>query len=125
MTTTGSAAFTTTHRVIDGIHRNTTHTWAASEPAAATCLAEALALMLVIADFTDGGAAAGIKIANFAGRHLHRGTVAINGNQLCRLTGGTGDLRAAARFVRPSATGWREAHPHDVTITREAPNYHL
>jgi len=28
-----------------------------------------------------------------------------------------------ARFVRISAAGLRESHPHDVTITKEAPNY--
>ncbi len=32
-------------------------------------------------------------------------------------------LRATARFVRITAGGLRESHPHDVTITREAPNY--
>ncbi len=35
------------------------------------------------------------------------------------------ELRARARFVRQSSTGLRESHPHDVVITREAPNYHL
>lgn len=33
------------------------------------------------------------------------------------------DLRANARFVRVSGAGMRESHPHDVTITKEAPNY--
>lgn len=33
------------------------------------------------------------------------------------------ELRADARFVRITAGGLRESHPHDVTITREAPNY--
>ncbi|MDE2981273.1 MAG: IMP dehydrogenase [Gemmatimonadota bacterium] len=33
------------------------------------------------------------------------------------------ELRAEARFVRITAGGLRESHPHDVTITREAPNY--
>ena len=28
-----------------------------------------------------------------------------------------------ARFVRITAAGLRESHPHDVTITAEAPNY--
>jgi IMP dehydrogenase len=28
-----------------------------------------------------------------------------------------------ARFVRISGAGLRESHPHDVTITKEAPNY--
>lgn len=32
-------------------------------------------------------------------------------------------LRAGARFVRVTSGGLRESHPHDVTITREAPNY--
>jgi IMP dehydrogenase len=32
-------------------------------------------------------------------------------------------LRNNARFVRVSGAGVRESHPHDVTITKEAPNY--
>lgn len=32
-------------------------------------------------------------------------------------------LRTQSRFVRITAAGLRESHPHDVTITREAPNY--
>lgn len=35
------------------------------------------------------------------------------------------DLRVGSRFVRVTTGGLRESHPHDVTITREAPNYHL
>jgi len=34
-----------------------------------------------------------------------------------------GDLRTRARFVKVSAAGMRESHPHDVTVTKEAPNY--
>jgi IMP dehydrogenase len=33
------------------------------------------------------------------------------------------ELREKATFVRISAAGLRESHPHDVTITRESPNY--
>jgi IMP dehydrogenase len=33
------------------------------------------------------------------------------------------ELQQKARFVRISAAGIRESHVHDVTITREAPNY--
>jgi len=33
------------------------------------------------------------------------------------------DLRHQARFVRISSAGLIESHPHDVTITKEAPNY--
>jgi IMP dehydrogenase len=28
-----------------------------------------------------------------------------------------------ARFVRVTAAGQAESHPHDVTITKESPNY--
>jgi IMP dehydrogenase len=34
-------------------------------------------------------------------------------------------LRREVRFTRITPGGLRESHPHDVTITREAPNYHL
>ena len=34
-----------------------------------------------------------------------------------------GELRTESEFVRITAAGLRESHPHDVTITREAPNY--
>ncbi len=33
------------------------------------------------------------------------------------------DLRTATELVRQTDAGLRESHPHDVTITREAPNY--
>ncbi|GEO80034.1 IMP dehydrogenase [Pararhodospirillum oryzae] len=33
------------------------------------------------------------------------------------------ELRERARFRRITASGWRESHVHDVTITKEAPNY--
>jgi IMP dehydrogenase len=35
------------------------------------------------------------------------------------------ELREKARFNRVTTGGLRESHPHDVTITREAPNYRL
>ena len=41
---------------------------------------------------------------------------------------GCGDieaLRTEATFVRITSAGLRESHPHDVTITREAPNYNV
>lgn len=33
------------------------------------------------------------------------------------------ELRRRARFIRITASGMRESHPHDVQITKEAPNY--
>jgi IMP dehydrogenase len=66
------------------------------------------------------------------GRVPYKGPV---GDVLFQMTGGlrsgmgycgAADLAALCRdteFVRISAAGLRESHPHDVTITREAPNY--
>ena len=38
--------------------------------------------------------------------------------------GSIDELRTETRFNRITMGGLRESHPHDVTITREAPNYH-
>ena len=35
----------------------------------------------------------------------------------------TTEAMKAARFVRITGAGLRESHPHDVTITKDAPNY--
>ncbi len=35
------------------------------------------------------------------------------------------ELRNNAKFIRISSAGLRESHPHDIQITREAPNYHV
>jgi IMP dehydrogenase len=35
------------------------------------------------------------------------------------------ELRTQSRFVRVSSAGLRESHPHDITITKEAPNYEI
>jgi IMP dehydrogenase len=38
---------------------------------------------------------------------------------------GAADIQALkdAQFIRITAAGVRESHPHDVSVTREAPNY--
>jgi len=36
-----------------------------------------------------------------------------------------GELHEKARFIRVTLAGLRESHPHDVTITKEAPNYRI
>jgi IMP dehydrogenase len=35
------------------------------------------------------------------------------------------ELQKKARFVQITAQGLRESHVHDVSITKEAPNYRL
>ncbi|MGI9037249.1 MAG: IMP dehydrogenase [Gemmatimonadota bacterium] len=39
--------------------------------------------------------------------------------------GNVGELKNDTEFVRITSGGLRESHPHDVVITREAPNYRL
>jgi IMP dehydrogenase len=34
-------------------------------------------------------------------------------------------LRESAEFIRITAAGLRESHPHDIAITKEAPNYRV
>ena len=34
-------------------------------------------------------------------------------------------LKRDAQFVRITAAGLRESHPHDVIVTKEAPNYRV
>jgi IMP dehydrogenase len=66
------------------------------------------------------------------GRVAYKGPV---GNVIHQLIGGlraamgyvgaatVADMQAHARFVRITNAGLRESHPHDITITKEAPNY--
>jgi IMP dehydrogenase len=66
------------------------------------------------------------------GRVAYKGPVA---NVLFQLVGGLraamgycgtpsiADLQRTARFVRITGAGLRESHPHDIAITKEAPNY--
>lgn len=35
------------------------------------------------------------------------------------------ELQRKARFIKVSSAGLRESHPHDITITKEAPNYEI
>jgi IMP dehydrogenase len=35
------------------------------------------------------------------------------------------DLKENSRFIRITSASLRESHPHDVQITKEAPNYHM
>jgi IMP dehydrogenase len=35
------------------------------------------------------------------------------------------EMRTKPEFVRVTSAGMNESHVHDVTITKEAPNYHI
>lgn len=68
------------------------------------------------------------------GRVAYKGPIA---NVLHQLVGGLrqamgycgtttiGEMRAKTQFVKITASALRESHPHDVMITKEAPNYQL
>ncbi|MBN1968042.1 MAG: IMP dehydrogenase [Candidatus Delongbacteria bacterium] len=68
------------------------------------------------------------------GRVAYKGRV---GNTIYQMVGGLRqamgycgagtihDLQTKARFIRMTGAGLVESHPHDVTITREAPNYEV
>ena len=68
------------------------------------------------------------------GRVAYKGPIA---NVLHQLIGGLrqamgycgtttiGEMRAKTQFVKITASALRESHPHDVMITKEAPNYRL
>jgi IMP dehydrogenase len=68
------------------------------------------------------------------GRVPHKGSMAMVIHQLVGgLRAGMGycgaptllDLQREARFVRITNAGYRESHVHDVTITKESPNYRM
>ena len=68
------------------------------------------------------------------GKVPYRGTLSSNIHQLLGgLKSGMGyvgarnleELRQKAKFVRISNAGLKESHVHDVTITKESPNYRL
>ncbi len=68
------------------------------------------------------------------GRVPYKGTLAMNVHQLVGgIRSGMGylgcqsiaELREKPRFVKITSSGLRESHVHDVTITREAPNYRM
>lgn len=68
------------------------------------------------------------------GRVPYRGSLSFNIHQLLGgLKSGMGycgagkivDLQEKANFVRISNNGLKESHPHDIIVTKEAPNYRL
>lgn len=82
----------------------------------------------------DGAAAEKLVPEGIEGRVPYKGSMADFLYQLVGgLRSGMGYLGAAtvpelakkARFLRQTAAGLRESHPHDVQITQEAPNYRV
>jgi IMP dehydrogenase len=82
----------------------------------------------------EGNRLAKLVPEGIEGRVPYRGTVAMMIYQLVGgLRSGMGyvgcgsieEMQQKARFIRISGAGLKESHVHDVTITREAPNYRV
>jgi IMP dehydrogenase len=82
----------------------------------------------------EGNRLAKLVPEGIEGRVPYRGTVAMMIHQLVGgLRSGMGyvgcatieEMQQKARFIRISGAGLKESHVHDVTITREAPNYRV
>jgi len=85
-------------------------------------------------DLKGGHAAEKLVPEGIEGRVAHKGSVAAMIHQLVGgLRAGMGycgsatvtDLQRKAKLIRITAAGARESHVHDVTITKEAPNYRM
>ncbi|MEQ1898686.1 MAG: IMP dehydrogenase [Vicinamibacterales bacterium] len=85
-------------------------------------------------DLEGGRAADKLVPEGIEGRVAHKGSVAAMIHQLIGgLRAGMGytgsatipDLQKRAQLIRITAAGARESHVHDVTITKEAPNYRM
>ncbi|BAS16773.1 conserved hypothetical protein [Arthrobacter sp. Hiyo8] len=97
VTSTGSLTFTTTVRVIDRVHGDTTDGRANALPAHTAGLTPVDVRLLGVADLADGSAAAHVNVADFTGGQTQLGETAFLGDELNRSTCGTGHLGAATR----------------------------
>ena len=95
VTTTGRLALTTTVRVVDRVHHDTTDGRADALPAHAAGLAPVDVRLLGVADLADGRAAARVDVADLAGRHTQLGVGAVLGDELHPDARGAGNLGAA------------------------------
>lgn len=90
-------AFTTTVRVVDGVHRHTAHGGTNAHPAGAAGLAGHFVHVLGIANLTDGAVAILIETADFAGGHLDQRIACFTVGNNGLLAGCTGNLAAGTR----------------------------
>src|SRR5512145_2913261 len=82
VTATGGLAFTTTMRVIHGVHDHAADGRADAQPDPAAGLAQGHVLVLQIAHLADGGGAVEVDLADFPGGHAELGVVAVLGHEL-------------------------------------------
>ena len=98
MATTGGLTLTTTVRVVDRVHNDTTDGRANALPAHTASLAPADVHLVSVADLTHGGAATDVDAADFRRRHTQDGVLAFLTQQLDGSTSRAGQLSASARL---------------------------
>src|SRR3954463_15392805 len=92
---TGGLALTTAVRVVDRVHRDAADGRPLALPAHPAGLAPVDVRLLGVADLAHRGPAAGVDVADLAGRHAQLRHPAVLGDELHACAGGPGDLRAA------------------------------
>src|SRR5690606_39821872 len=92
MTTTRSTPFTTTMRVVDRVHGDTTNGRTYAAPASGTGLAQGAQAVLTIACFTQGDPALAVHHAHLAGAHPNGAIGTFATYQLDGRTGAPGHL---------------------------------
>jgi len=98
MTSTGALTFTTTHRMVNRVHCNTTYMRSSTFPSVPTSLTELGATVLAVANGTNAGAAVFMELANLTGRKTYQNVVAFFGHELRGNTSGAHELGAFADF---------------------------
>ena len=93
----GLTAFTTTHRVIHGVHDNAAVARTTAEVTAATGFTADFQVVLRVADDTHGGTAGLEYHTHLAAGHLDDGVLVVAGHQLSVGTGGTDHLGTLTR----------------------------
>ncbi len=87
--TTTLTAFTTTHRVINRVHNDTTVVRTTTEPAAATSLTRLFESVVGVTDGTDSSFASTQNLACFTRRELNHTITALTRSQLSEVTSRT------------------------------------
>ena len=103
--TLAGLGLTTTVRVVNRVHGSTTNGRADAAPTLGTGLAQLFQAVLVVADFTDGGAALDRNLAHFTRAQAQGGVDAFASHQLHGRTGGASDLSALARLQLDAVDG--------------------
>src|SRR6185503_20405003 len=91
-------AFTATMRMVDRIHRDAANRRTLAAPAHPAGFTDGFEVVFLVADFSDGGTAIDVHLADLAGAQPQLGIDAFACQQLHRSAGRTRQLRALARL---------------------------